>query len=260
MNEVAPTTSMMSGSSTNTDSTSSTGMVNSNASMSPSSGDTTMISPVPASTPPGTDTSAPATAPMTTTDAPTATGSITSLESSIQSAADAALADAQTQAPATTSGATASMSTMSVNSSRDYMSNTKPYSDGESIGATIAGLIYFAVILLGFISQYILSRKLKLEYPWLGLIPVANIYNLVKIAGHDGWKIILLFVPLGNLIYIAFSLFPAISRRTGHGGWTSVGLFFLFPIVFPYIAFAYKGADETLASISPTVPGTPATF
>lgn len=202
MNEVATTNSMMSDSSTTTNSTSSTGMANSGASMSPSSGDTSMITPVPAATPPSTDTSVPATTPMTTTDASAATGSISSLESSIQSAADTALADAQTQAPATTSGTTASMSTMSVNSSRDYMSNT-PYSGSESIGATIAGLIYVAVILLGLISQYVLSRKLKLEYPWLGLIPVVNIYNLVKIAGHDGWKIILLFIPIVNLFYWA---------------------------------------------------------
>jgi hypothetical protein len=80
-------------------------MVNSNVSMSPASGDTSMITPVSEPAVPSTDTSTPVTIPMTTTDASAATGSISSLESSIQSAADAALVDAQTQVPATTSGA-----------------------------------------------------------------------------------------------------------------------------------------------------------
>jgi hypothetical protein len=109
----------------------------------------------------------------------------------------------------------------------------------------VFGLIYLAVTILTLVSQYVLSRKLKLEYPWLGLIPVANLYNLVKIAGQEGWKVILAIIPLVNFIYLAFILLPAISRRTGHGLGVSIGLFFLFPIVFPIIAFTYKGADET---------------
>jgi hypothetical protein len=124
----------------------------------------------------------------------------------------------------------------------------------------VGAFIYFAIILLSLVSQYVLSRKLKLDYPWLGLIPVVNIYNLIKIAGHHGWKVILAIIPIVNFFYIAFSLNPAISRRTGHGVWTSVGLFFLFPIVFPYIAFTYKGADEMPASVAPTAPASPATF
>jgi Family of unknown function (DUF5684) len=113
----------------------------------------------------------------------------------------------------------------------------------EGIGA-VFGIMYMAVILLMLVSQYVLSRKLKLEYSWLALIPVVNVYNLVKIAGHAGWKVILAIVPLVNFFYIAFSLNPAIARRTGHGLGASIGLFFLYPIVFPIIAFTYKGTDD----------------
>jgi Family of unknown function (DUF5684) len=226
-----------------------------------------MITPVSDPASPSTDTSAPVTTsinvdtPMTTTEAPAAPGSISSLESSIQSAADAALADAQTQGPGTTSGAIESTGTISMSSTQNSFSQYQNSLSGtETAWMGVGAFIYFAIILISLVSQYVLSRKLKLDYPWLGLIPVVNVYNLIKIAGHDGWKVILAIIPIVNFFYIAFSLNPAISRRTGHGVWTSVGLFFLFPIVFPYIAFTYKGADEIAAPVSPTAPATPATF
>jgi hypothetical protein len=201
------------------------------------------------------------------------TNAVSSLESSIQNAADTALTEAQNQVSgaqnqisATSSGPGTGVNGIDyTRATTSTQSPASPYSQvssetgdmAMSAGLAIVSAIYGAIVILYLISQYVLSRKLRLPYPWLGLIPVLNIYNLVKIAGHHGWKVLLLLFPLVNLFYIAFSLNPAISRRTGHGILVSIGLFFLSPIVFPIIAFTYK---ESLTPSSGGETVTPATL
>ena len=108
---------------------------------------------------------------------------------------------------------------------------------------SLLSLAFYIAVLVG---QYVLSRKLDVKYPWLGLIPLTNIYNLVKISGRAGWETILLFIPLVNLFYWIFATLPGICKRTGHGFGMWVGLFFLFPVFLLIIAFGTKNLNESI--------------
>lgn len=107
-------------------------------------------------------------------------------------------------------------------------------------------VILFYLFLYVFFSyvQYLLSKKLDVQYSWLAWVPLLSIFNLVKIAGLSYWWILGLFIPLWN-IYATIKIYGGISKRTGHGGWWTAWLFFLNPIFLPVTAFHYEKWDET---------------
>ena len=71
---------------------------------------------------------------------------------------------------------------------------------------------------------------------WACIIPIYNIYILLKIASKPGWWLILLFIPLVNIV-IMFLTYLAIAEKFGKGTGFAVGLFFLGFIFFPILAF-----------------------
>lgn len=71
----------------------------------------------------------------------------------------------------------------------------------------------------------------KAGYPGvLALIPIVNIFILVKIAGYSLWMTLLLIIPIVNFI---FSIFLAIrlGERFGKGAAWSFFLLWLFQII-----------------------------
>lgn len=71
----------------------------------------------------------------------------------------------------------------------------------------------------------------KAGYPGvLALIPIVNIFILVKIAGYSFWMTLLLIIPIVNFI---FSIFLAIrlGERFGKGAAWSFFLLWLFQII-----------------------------
>jgi hypothetical protein len=69
---------------------------------------------------------------------------------------------------------------------------------------------------------------------WACLIPIYNLYCLIKIAGKEWWWLLLFLVPLVN-IAVAIMLAIAISRNFGKGGGFAVGLIFLPWIFYPIL-------------------------
>ncbi len=74
------------------------------------------------------------------------------------------------------------------------------------------------------------------EAGWKGLIPVYNMFVLVKIAGKPWWWFLLLFIPGVNII-IAVLLNIALAARFGQGALFGLGLTFFGIIFFPVLAF-----------------------
>ncbi len=68
----------------------------------------------------------------------------------------------------------------------------------------------------------------------LAIIPIVNMFLLVKIAGYSAWMGLLYFIPIVNFI---FSIFVAIrlGARFGKGGGFSFFLLFLFPVIGYFI-------------------------
>ena len=75
----------------------------------------------------------------------------------------------------------------------------------------------------------------KAGYPGiLAIIPIVNMFVLVKVAGYSAWMGLLYFIPIVNFIFaivIAFKL----GGRFGKGGAFSFFLLFLFSIIGYFI-------------------------
>ena len=79
---------------------------------------------------------------------------------------------------------------------------------------------------------------------WAAIVPIYNLYILLKIAGKPGWWILLFFIPLVNLI-IAILVAIEVAKAFGKGTGFGLGLAFLGFIFYPILGFGdatYRGA------------------
>lgn len=109
----------------------------------------------------------------------------------------------------------------------------------EGILALFTGTFLFfwlAVIVLVYASYWKICTKAGRQ-GWEGIIPIYNIYVLLKIGGKPGWWLLLiLFVPFGGLIWGIWML-NMVSKSFGKNEGFTVGLLFLPFIFFPILGF-----------------------
>jgi uncharacterized membrane protein YhaH (DUF805 family) len=109
-------------------------------------------------------------------------------------------------------------------------------------GSMIGGLVGLAILVFLIAAMWKVFTKAG-KAGWLVLIPIVNIYQLLKIAGRPGWWLILLIIPLVNLI-ISILVSMDIAKSFGKGAGFGLGLAFLGPIFYPILGFGsatYKG-------------------
>ncbi len=103
-------------------------------------------------------------------------------------------------------------------------------------------LCYVAVIVVVIAGMWKVFTKAR-QPGWACLIPIYNIYVILKIAGKPGWWLLLYFVPLVNII-IAIMVVHGVSTNFGRGVGTTLGLIFLPFIFYPILGFGdaqYQG-------------------
>ena len=71
---------------------------------------------------------------------------------------------------------------------------------------------------------------------WGILIPIYNIYLMIKVAGRPGWWLILMLIPLVNFI-VGIIVAADIARNFGKGIGFTLGLIFLGFIFYPILGF-----------------------
>jgi hypothetical protein len=84
----------------------------------------------------------------------------------------------------------------------------------------------------------------KAGYPGiLAIIPIVNVFILVKVAGYSAWMTLLYPIPIVNIV---FSIFVAIrlGERFGKGGAFSFFLLWLFSII-GYLILGFGSATYT---------------
>jgi uncharacterized membrane protein YhaH (DUF805 family) len=109
-------------------------------------------------------------------------------------------------------------------------------------GSMIGGLVGLAILVFLIAAMWKVFTKAG-KAGWLVLIPIVNIYQLLKIAGRPGWWLILFLIPLVNLI-ISILVSMDIAKSFGKGAGFGLGLAFLSPIFYPILGFGsatYKG-------------------
>ena len=101
----------------------------------------------------------------------------------------------------------------------------------------MAGVVIIYLAILVVVIAGIWKAFEKAGAPgWAAIIPIYNYYVMVKMAGKEGWWVILLFIPLVNLIVI-FIVSIEIARNFGKSTGFGVGMVFLSFIFWPILGF-----------------------
>lgn len=110
------------------------------------------------------------------------------------------------------------------------------YTDLEPLNGTIAALCASLFALLALVTTWQVFTKAK-RAGWVALIPIYNIYILLKIARRPGWWLILYFIPLVNVVVhviLSIDVAKAFGKHAGFGFW----LLWAFPFIgYPALAF-----------------------
>lgn len=95
---------------------------------------------------------------------------------------------------------------------------------------SVPGLILYILIAIALWRVFS-----KAGYPGiLAVIPIVNVFILVKVAGYSAWMTLLYLIPIVNII---FSIFVAVrlGQRFGKGGVFSFFLLWLFSVIGYFI-------------------------
>lgn len=108
--------------------------------------------------------------------------------------------------------------------------------ESSAAGIGVIGILIMLAIAI-FMIATVWRVFTKAGQPgWACLIPIYNVYVLIKVAGKPGWWLILMFVPLVNIVVDIIVIF-AIATRFGKGIGFGFGLLLLPIIFYPILAF-----------------------
>lgn len=117
---------------------------------------------------------------------------------------------------------------------------------GGGGAALLIPLIFLAIIVIAIAGMWKTFTKAG-QPGWAAIIPIYNVYILLKIAGRPAWwLIVILLIPIVNflmLILVSIDVAKAFGKGAGFG----VGLAILGFIFFPILGFGdaqYHGAPN----------------
>jgi hypothetical protein len=108
-------------------------------------------------------------------------------------------------------------------------------STGAAIGIGIASLAFVVFLVFEIAALWLVFVKGG-RRGWAALIPLYNIYVLLKVVGRPGWWLILYFIPIVAVIVhviVAVDLGGSFAKGTGF----KVGLVFLPMVFVPILGF-----------------------
>jgi hypothetical protein len=122
--------------------------------------------------------------------------------------------------------------------------------DSTNTGVLVTSNIISIVIgVLGIIGLWATFNKARLP-GWAAIIPIFNIYVLMKLAGRPGWWLILYIIPIVNIvIHILVSLDVA-RRFEKSAAFGIVGLWlfgFIGYLIVGFDSSFYRGDEEDRA-------------
>ena len=117
----------------------------------------------------------------------------------------------------------------------------EPPPEAPGFGMALAAMGMIPLLVVGLILLLFLITFWKIfekagEAGWKSLIPIYNIFIMIKIAGKPWWWFLLFLIPLVNIIFnLLWCL--ALGQKFGKSQLFGVGLFLLGFIFFPILAF-----------------------
>ena len=96
--------------------------------------------------------------------------------------------------------------------------------------------IYAVVLIVGIIALWRVFTKAG-RPGWAAIVPIYNIYTLVKVSGNSGWFTLLYFIPIVNVI-IAVVVALGVAKNFGKSSvFGFIGLFIFAFVGYLILAF-----------------------
>lgn len=114
-------------------------------------------------------------------------------------------------------------------------------------GMAFFGILWLAMLVLGIliiIAQWKIFKKAG-RPGWAAIVPFYNVYVLTDLAWGNGWLFLLLFVPVGNMVFSVWT-YIKLARAFGKDAAYGVGLVFLPFVFMPMLGFGkaeYQGPE-----------------
>jgi hypothetical protein len=103
-------------------------------------------------------------------------------------------------------------------------------------------IIYLVVVVFLVAAMWKIFEKAG-QPGWAAIIPIYNIYILLKIGGKPGWWLALFLIPVVNIVFLIW-MYNMISKSFGKDEGFTVGLVVLGIVFWPILGFGsatYKG-------------------
>ena len=110
------------------------------------------------------------------------------------------------------------------------------YSD-QSPATTVVGLVFAVIAIIALWRVFSKAGRPG----WAAIIPIYNIYTLVKVSGNSGWFTLLYFIPIVNII-IAVIVALGVAKNFGKSGVFGIVGLFLFSII-GYLILGFGSAQ-----------------
>jgi hypothetical protein len=123
-----------------------------------------------------------------------------------------------------------------------HQENPMDYSYSYQTDSPVPGIISAVILVIGLIALWRTFSKAG-RPGWFAIIPILNIYTLVKISGNAGWWTILWFIPLVNIV-IALLVSLGVAKNFGKSGVFGFFGLFLFSFI-GYLILGFGGAQYT---------------
>jgi Family of unknown function (DUF5684) len=131
-------------------------------------------------------------------------------------------------------------------------------STSNGVGSAVATLIYLVVVVVEVVAMWRLFTKAG-QPGWAAIVPIYNLYVLVKVAGREGWWVILYFIPFVNIV-VWFIVAVDVAKSFGKSAGFGIGIALLSFIFIPILAFGdaqYVGARPGTGATGATQPPPP---
>ncbi|MGB9965289.1 DUF5684 domain-containing protein [Halobacterium hubeiense] len=119
----------------------------------------------------------------------------------------------------------------------------------DAIGGLV-GLLFALAVLVAVVGGTWLTFSKAGEPGWAAIVPIYNLYVMLKIGGNEWWWLLLLFVPIVNVFVLA-KISVDLAKSFGCGLLFGIGLWLLPAIFFPVLGFGdyeYRGPGGAAAN------------
>jgi hypothetical protein len=112
---------------------------------------------------------------------------------------------------------------------------------GAELGLVLIQLAVFVVQLAGMWKVFTKANRAG----WKAIIPIYNLYVMLKIGDNAWWWLVLMIVPIVNF-YAIYKIHAGVARAFDRGIGFALGLTLLGPIFFPLLGFGnYRHSGPT---------------